>query len=87
MKDENPFRAWLASESYRGQWVPVARLGGWTEPASCPALVPPAAEQEVLKRPDWPLHVGRLGRVCGSAIPTKDQYTDQPCTASRSATA
>jgi hypothetical protein len=58
MKDENPFRLWLTTDPYRGQWVPVARLGGWTEPASCPALVSPAAEQEVLKRTDWPLHVG-----------------------------
>jgi len=57
MRDENPFRAWLSSDPYGGQWVTVARLGGWTEPASCPALVPPAAEQEVLKRTDWPLHV------------------------------
>src|SRR5438477_9544077 len=56
MKDENPFRGWLASQPYGGQWVPVARLGGWTKPASCPALVPPAAQEEVLKRTDWPIH-------------------------------
>jgi hypothetical protein len=57
VKNENPFRAWLASAPFGGQWVPVARLGGWTEPASCPALVAPAVEHEVLKRTDWPLHV------------------------------
>jgi hypothetical protein len=56
MKPENPFRAWLESDPYGGAWVPIARLG-WTEPASCPALIRIDAERQALERTDWPLHV------------------------------
>lgn len=60
MKDENPFRAWLERDVYGGYWVPVAQLGGWLGPASCPALVR-GPRSDVLADSDWPLQFADAG--------------------------
>jgi hypothetical protein len=61
MKDENPFRTWLESRIYSGQWIPVGRLGGWLGPASCPALFRASSHDDVLANTDWPLQLHSAG--------------------------
>lgn len=67
--DQNPFRDWLLSDRYGGQWVPVGRLGGWVDPATITALLSGGADarEAALSSSDWPVQF-TLARPTGDEL-------------------
>jgi hypothetical protein len=54
VRDENPFRRWLTTNTYGGFWVPVGQLGGFVGAAALPALMQ-GPKEAVLASTEWPL--------------------------------
>lgn len=67
--DQNPFREWLLSDRYGGQWVPVGRLGGWIDPATITALLSGGADarEAALSSSNWPVQF-TLARPTGDEL-------------------
>jgi hypothetical protein len=59
MDENNPFRPWLDSDPYDGNWIPVARLGGISGRVEMPVLFPWGENAKILDHEDldWPIRI------------------------------